>query len=551
MTSDRANILIILVASVIITLPIALLGVPKGNDLPQHFQFAVVFRDSLSHGAPFPSWSANVNSGYGDVGVRFYPPLAYYLLVLFYGVFGMWIYATAVTICLLFFVGGVGVYLWCREWLGPRASLAGALLYVFVPYHVNEIYNAFTFAEFAAACVLPFCFLYVTRVVKGKSLFDCLGLAVSLVALLLTNLPMAVIGSISLTVYTLVLLIKDRRVASILRFFGSACFSLLLSAFYWVRMVSELPFVNHTAESFTAGDYDFRSNFVWSFFYSSADQYSERSLGFLDLMLLVTVAMAVAGVAAFHLRAVKTERAILTAPLLLLSIGLFFATPLSAPIWERIDLLQRTQFPWRWMAIISLACCMLTAAGFEQIRDLHTLGTQRLGLILGGLAAAAVTFSVAQVIRPAIFLEPASFDETVEALATANSCECWWPVWASKAAMTDRTLVAAGERVATIENWQSTRRTFQISAGDDTVARVATFYYPAWHARVNGQKVQISHDPDGAITVPLSREDSHIELYFEESGLERIANLLSIVAWFGLAAAATYFAIRTKLSKLI
>ena len=90
MTSDRANILIILVASVIITLPIALLGVPKGNDLPQHFQFAVVFRDSLSHGAPFPSWSANVNSGYGDVGVRFYPPLAYYLLVLFYGVFGMW-----------------------------------------------------------------------------------------------------------------------------------------------------------------------------------------------------------------------------------------------------------------------------------------------------------------------------------------------------------------------------------------------------------------------------------------------------------------------------
>src|SRR5262249_16245863 len=159
----------------LITLPVLLFGVPKGNDLPQHYQFAVTFYDGAKEGIFFPSWSADVNSGFGDVGVRFYPPLSYYILDFFRGLLGNWFYARVSTFCFWFFLGGAGVYFWAREWFSQTASLAAAIAYIFIPYHANEIYNAFTYAEFAAAAILPFCFLFVTRVCNRGRIGNCFG----------------------------------------------------------------------------------------------------------------------------------------------------------------------------------------------------------------------------------------------------------------------------------------------------------------------------------------------------------------------------------------
>ena len=84
--------------------------------------------------------------------------------------------------------------------------------------------------------------------------------------------------------------------------------------------------------------------------------------------------------------------------------------------------------------MISLISCVAVAAGVDQITELRSAASQRFAIIVGGFAVAVVTFTGAQVIRPAIFLDPASFDKTVEALASAESCECWWPIWAKKSA---------------------------------------------------------------------------------------------------------------------
>jgi 4-amino-4-deoxy-L-arabinose transferase-like glycosyltransferase len=437
--------------AILVTLPILLFGVPRGNDLPQHYQFAVTFRNSFNHGEIYPSWSPDVNAGFGDAGVRFYPPLAYYVLELFEVVFGNWLYATAATVCLLFFTGGVGVYFWCREWFGHNSSLIAGLVYTLAPYHVNEIYNAFTFAEFAGAAMLPFCFLFATRVCMRNTLSDCLGLTLSLALLVLTNLPLAIIGSISLFAYTLVFICQQRSVGTVVSLTGSVAFGMLLSAFYWVKVVSELPYISHLAQDFTSLNYDFRNNFVWSFFYSSAEQYSERSLAFVDLMLLITLGMTIPCGVAFYLYSRKEDRRSLAGVLAVLLLGVFFATPISVFVWERIDLLQRIQFPWRWMAILSLASCVIVAAGVDHLKELFASRLRPLGMVITGLIVAAVVFTVAQVIKPAIFIEPKSVNAMVEDLATDQSCECWWPIWAKKQALGGPMLVTSGERTVEIE----------------------------------------------------------------------------------------------------
>ena len=119
---------LILLASIALVIPIFVWGIPFGNDLPQHFQFAHQFERVVSEGFLYPSWAANPNSGFGDVGVRFYPPLSYYLLVVFKLFAGDWFLGSVLTFGFLFFIGGVGVYVWSRCFfqrsssMGPRFS---------------------------------------------------------------------------------------------------------------------------------------------------------------------------------------------------------------------------------------------------------------------------------------------------------------------------------------------------------------------------------------------------------------------------------------------
>jgi hypothetical protein len=67
-----------LLAGGIVLLPAMFLGMPKNNDLANHYHFAIPFYEALRHGDIYPGWLATPNYGYGDVVVRFYPPALYY-----------------------------------------------------------------------------------------------------------------------------------------------------------------------------------------------------------------------------------------------------------------------------------------------------------------------------------------------------------------------------------------------------------------------------------------------------------------------------------------
>ena len=541
------DLLAIFGAAVLITLPVFLFGVPRGNDLPQHYQFAVTFYENAKEGVFFPSWPAEVNSGFGDVGVRFYPPLSYYVLDFFRTISGNWLYASGVTFCFWFFLGGAGVYLWAREWFSSNASLAAATAYIFFPYHANEIYNAFTYAEFAAAAILPFSFLFVTRVCNRGKLGNCVGLAVSFAFLILTNLPLAVIGSVSLLVYALATIQKARLLETLIRLGGCVAMSLLATSFYWVRIVSELPYLNHESQRFLSQAYDFRNNFLWSFFTSSSEAYSERSLIFVDLMLLVTVAMFVP----FAIAKYRSGGARISGVWGLLILGLFFATPLSFPVWSNVDLLQKVQFPWRWMTIISLAASILIASGFDHIKGLFAGRLRPLAIIAFGLLITGLSFTVAQVIRPALYLETADFDSVVNRLSTSQSYDCWWPIWAKKEAFANTEEVSAGGRNIEIERWLATERDIHVSSGAAVKARFATFYYPNWQAEVDHKAMPVSHDDNGAIVIALPAEPSEVKLYFRETGLVGLAGYVSIVCWLLLGLLGVYLAVSRLRNKLI
>ena len=124
-TNKFRNYLLIAAFAVTAMLPACFNGVPSGNDQPQHYQFAWTVYQSVMAGDLYPSVAGDTNHGFGDVGLRFYPPVSYYVLTFFFVLMRDWYLASLAAFTLVFFAGGVGVYKWTSEEFGDEPALIG------------------------------------------------------------------------------------------------------------------------------------------------------------------------------------------------------------------------------------------------------------------------------------------------------------------------------------------------------------------------------------------------------------------------------------------
>ena len=513
--------------------PMLFNGITGGNDFKQHYQFAITFYEAVQNGQLYPGWSALTNFGFGDVGIRFYPPLAYYVLAGFRWMSGNWYAASLLAFSFWFFLGGVGSYLWAREWFSPNAALIAAFVYTIIPYHVNEIYNGFFYAEFAAAGVLPFCFLFVTRVCKAGTFANVIALAIAYAVLVLTHLPTAVTGSVSLLIYALASLRKD-LIASIAKLAVGVSLGLLASMFYWIRMFTELDFLNHSSAEFISKAYDFHNNFLLSYFYVSESVYYERTLLFCDLLLVMTLAIAVPSAVHYCVRIRRSVDEKRLNLVILFLFCFFISTPLSVFVWEHVGILQKIQFPFRWLAVISVITPIFAASGFDQFAKISQRKLRPMAMIYAGLMLAGVTFTVVQVIMPAGFTNRPEFEKKINGLESAKSFLCWWPVWAKEKALENREQVTAETRSVNIEEWRPDVRKFTVSTGPAENVRLATFYYPHWKAEVNGSGVDVGRDDNGAVLIPVPDIASEVTLHFQEPWFLKTASVISVLTWMGL-----------------
>lgn len=412
-------------AGVAAILPAAAYGFPYGNDLPHHYRMSLAFYDSIRAGNFYPRLIASTNGGFGDFSPRLYPPLVYYLLAAGRGVAGDWYAGSFLVFSLLSAAGCLGVYFWARAFLAPRhAALAGAL-YAFVPFRLDDFYQGSYFGQYAAGAVLPFAFAFVERVCRRGARRDVAGLAAAFALLCLTHMPLAVIGSPSLLVYALLRLPRGRRLVAALRLAGGMLLGLLCSSFYWATMLAERSWVRigFTQPGRWA---DYNRNFLFQ-----SEVYPET----VWVLFVNTVAIAMLAMFLPALMLARSWREVgpksevrALAALLLLSV--FFATPLSRPVWAVLPPLQQTQFPWRWLAITSLAGPPLVAASVplwaEQLKGYGRALPLAAACVMLALVALASSF----VVTRADYYTRAEFDARLAALPDSATLPDWFPAWA-------------------------------------------------------------------------------------------------------------------------
>lgn len=203
------------------------------NDARHHVYFLFEYDRSVQDGIWWPRWSPDFAFGYGYPFFNIYAPCSHFLAELLHHFFNVGFTDAVEAIFGLSIVGSAtSMYLFMRSWAGRHAAAISALVYVYIPYHLLNLYIRGNLAESMAFVWLPLC-LWAARqcVINAQpslrgmtgnrtrtqtagrhlpnvsTIFWMCCLAISYAGLMLTSNLVVVLFTPVLTVYILVLVI--------------------------------------------------------------------------------------------------------------------------------------------------------------------------------------------------------------------------------------------------------------------------------------------------------------------------------------------------------
>lgn len=519
---------LIFAVSVLIISPALLIGVPAGSvDFIHHLQISYAFFDSISQGNLFPNWVFAENNGYGAVTVRFYPPLIGYTLAIFRYLTGDWQFALFSAFTFWSFVGGLGVYTWSRQLLGKHwQAFCAALIFMLAPYHLAQFYLSFMFGEFVAISIMPFAFFFAKNLCERNRLTDVLGFAAATSLLILSNLPQMVIAAVSLGLYALLYLNKTDFVRQAARFAAAALLALAATSFYWVRMVSEMYFIN-VSQPNTDPDYDYRNHFLLSTF-----QIDQKEIWFVTLMVMISVFLVVLALTLSGKIKSAWQNPEIRKVLILSGFSFFMMISVSRLVWDHVEPLQKVQFPWRFFTILTLGASVLIAYSLDFINPSNYVKKRPLILLLSGALLIYAAFSIKQVALGAVFYDLPTFNKMRTDAERGEGLPHWLPTWVAKTTFEKEPKISIDGREAAVTVWENETREFSVAAGASGKLRVPLIYYPHWKATINGLPAEVLKGADGTVNLDLPENFSNVRLFFEEPLPSLWSRKVSVAAWF-------------------
>jgi hypothetical protein len=517
------------------------------HDAPNTVFFLTEFDAALRDGVWYPGWATDQALGYGYPTFVLYSPLAYYVAEGFHVLGAGKVAAIKWTWALATVSAGLAMYAYARHVMGRRRGLLAAVVYIYVPYHLLDIYVRAALAEYLAFVWMPLALLAFHRLVEAPSARRAGWAGLAFGALWLSHNVTGLAFTPLLAVCVLFRLLAERvhdwsatlqRAAAAL---GSALLGLGIAAALILPNLLERGYVNQ--EQWVQAGYDYAQHVVQpAHFLSTAWGYAPGppgtkggmsfQLGAVPLLLAM-----VATVSAF--RRPSRERAallFLAAATLLL---LFFMTPLSAPLWEALPLAALIQFPWRLLSLTAVTLAVL--AGYALPATHYPLPTTLILLVVAVLASFSYTHPQYTPI-PASAEGPLLSIEFELKYTDMRGMTRW-----TQEMPPDSPLVAqylAGEPLVTAEALAPGASVEMIRAGgasdemwvrsdSGTALRFYTYYFPGWRVYVDGERLPDSAlRPEtvyGLLTVDIPPGEHHVLLRWGDTPVRLLGKTLTLV----------------------
>jgi len=554
--------ILLLLLSVLAVAPLTHPGYFWGaHDARHSVYFLLEFDRSFRDGVLYPRWMPDFNFGYGYPFFNIYSPGAFYLSEAFHLAGLDLVTATKAVFALGLLLSGLTMYLYSKPLLGPGGGLVAAVAYVYLPYHLVDVYVRAALAESLAFVFFPLVLWAFHRLGEKDGGRPIALAALALAGLVFSHYGMALIFLPFLIIYLLIIYptptraVKNKWLQTYARALAASILGLGLCAILLIPAFLEYNGVR--TDQWAAGYYNYREHFVYFFqLFSPLWGYGISTPGPEDTM---PFQLGVVPVIMFILSLFPRWRAKpLPAPARRLIIFfqaavaaliLLMLSP-SAPLWELLRLAAFVQFPWRLLAFVVLPLaflCGVVAAASQQgtmalwpkEADGHNDGREQIGnprlvpwlvlLILASypylspqmlLEAPEGPVSLGGLMR---FQQSANEMTGMTAWATAPKPPGWSPLAEVFANGKDIAEKVAREglpdyvQAVTVKR-NSVLEVVRVRSPQPFTLRFYTAYYPGWRAWVDGQEVAIGiWDDYGGMAVAVPAGDHTVELRFGDT----------------------------------
>ena len=518
-------------------------GIPKVYDLPDHLGYTWQVLDSLRRGILYPRWLADLNDGFGEATLVFYPPVlhmtAAWLARVLHGDVLTGFYLTLFGFGVL---GGVGIFLFVgrtfKTWVGALAALAFAA----VPYRVFEMYSSGLYSAFAAGCLAPWALIALARISqeaplsKRERLRAVASWALVFAAVVLTNMPSAVIWTYLVAVWASVDAVASRRWDRVGLVAAGGAWGSLIAGVYLLPAVIEMRAVDIPLESY------YRSNFLFQGSGSWMKPGLRSMFDRMGIFALLAWLLSVGVLAMVRQWGQLPDSRQRLFARMMTTLGLaaaFLMTPLSLWAWRWLPQLSRVDMPWRLLEPVGLVAAGSTAAAIWALAATrgHVLVRALAVLFLVCLAAVCVDFDLA--------LSDANGHASPEATRAAiprfaRKEVFFLPKGARRAASMQSAPLIACSRPCRVKilDWSPTRREFEIASEAPSRVALRTYFFPGWRAAdVTAAAAPLNAGPEAgtgriAVEVPAGVRRVLVEFGTTPSRVAGgVVSLLAGAAW--------------------
>jgi hypothetical protein len=351
------------------------------HDAKNSVYFLFEFDQSIRDGILWPRWGPHWGFGYGYPFWNIYGPLAYFVGQVFVLIGFDYVSAVKIVFALSVLGSGATMYLFARRLLGSAGGLISALVYVYVPYHIFDIYVRAALAESFAFVFVPLVFWGFYELVDRPRLRCLAGAGAAYAGLVLTSNVLLVLITPVLIAFVAVLVVLRARdevrhrsgrfpprqaVTRVITIGAPPALGLLvgfgLLAGFLLPALLERNYVR--LDQWFGGRYAFGSDFVypfqllspaWGFGASVAGPNDDTGfqMGLVPLILYAFSFLCVP-----RIRSANRRRALYLWQAVT-ALAVFMMTPASEVLWRWVPLLSAVQFPWRWGMVTSVGLALL------------------------------------------------------------------------------------------------------------------------------------------------------------------------------------------------
>lgn len=364
--------------------------------------FLMQFDASIRDGALFPRWAMHHIQGYGYPTFIIQAPLGFYLAEFFVLLGAGYTLAAKLTWVTGFLLSAWGMFQLTLYWLtlyapGARkdgethlrnrtvaqvSALVAAVMYVYVPYHLLDIYVRAALNDALLLAWFPWVFLAFDRLIDrglqpgwqfrlALAILSLGGLLLTHTFALLSFTPLLiafVLFRLSQRARRAVRTGEENSIVSALTgrtalALSAGVLSLLLTAAFLFPLLREG--VHLEQQVYVTDTYNYRSHFVWlgqffspfwGFGFSDDPSGSNDGMGF-QLGLMAVLFTTTAVFALWRPGVPRFWNGMLSFLVAATLLTLFLVTPASAPVWSTVPALGVIQFPWRLLALTAFTMC--------------------------------------------------------------------------------------------------------------------------------------------------------------------------------------------------